>query len=46
MLDMPFAFVLLPVSPEEVADYASKMLGHKLVTKQTGSEGQLVSKVC
>ncbi|CAE7917621.1 scsC, partial [Symbiodinium sp. KB8] len=28
-----------------VADYASKMLGHKLVTKQTGSEGQLVSKV-
>jgi len=32
-------------SPEEVRDIASKMLGQKLFTKQTGPEGKLVNKV-
>lgn len=32
-------------SPTEVEDYAKKMLGAYLVTKQTGPEGQLCSKV-
>eukprot|EP00475_Leptophrys_vorax_P032498 TRINITY_DN5019_c0_g1_i1.p1 TRINITY_DN5019_c0_g1~~TRINITY_DN5019_c0_g1_i1.p1 ORF type:complete len:444 (+),score=122.14 TRINITY_DN5019_c0_g1_i1:330-1661(+) len=32
-------------SPEEVKDFASKMLGERLVTKQTGAEGKQVSKV-
>jgi len=27
-------------SPEQVKDYASKMLGHKLITKQTGAAGR------
>lgn len=31
--------------PEEVADNAKEMLGHYLITKQTGPEGQKVSKV-
>jgi succinyl-CoA synthetase beta subunit len=29
-----------------VKDVASKMLGHRLKTKQTGPEGVLVNKVC
>lgn len=33
------------IRPEEVAKFAEKMLGAKLVTKQTGPEGQLCSKV-
>lgn len=32
-------------SPAEVRDIAEKMLGQKLVTKQTGPEGRLVSKL-
>jgi len=32
-------------TPEQVSENASKMLGNVLVTKQTGPEGQLVSKV-
>jgi len=32
-------------SPEEVRDIAAQMLGHKLITKQTGSEGRLVNKL-
>jgi len=32
-------------SPKEVRHYAEKMLGHNLITKQTGSHGKLVSKV-
>jgi succinyl-CoA synthetase beta subunit len=32
-------------SPEEVKDLANKMLGERLVTKQTGGEGKEVSKV-
>lgn len=31
--------------PAQVQDFASKMLGGKLITKQTGPEGQLCSKV-
>jgi succinyl-CoA synthetase beta subunit len=31
--------------PSEVQETAAKMLGYKLVTKQTGAEGQLCSKV-
>lgn len=31
--------------PEEVEDVCSKMLGHKLITKQTGSEGKPCQKV-
>jgi hypothetical protein len=37
--------VLCPTSLDEVKAAAGSMLGHKLVTKQTGPEGQLVSKV-
>lgn len=33
------------VSPGEVGDLASKMLGQTLVTKQTGAEGRVVSKL-
>ncbi len=32
-------------NPAEVADFAEKMIGQTLVTKQTGEEGKLVSKV-
>jgi succinyl-CoA synthetase beta subunit len=32
-------------SPEQVEEYAAKMLGHRLITKQTGPTGQLCSKV-
>lgn len=32
-------------SPEEIRDMASKMLGHRLVTKQTGAEGRPCTKV-
>ena len=32
-------------TPAQVEEYASKMLGAKLVTKQTGPEGQLCSRV-
>jgi len=32
-------------SPEEVRDIAVQMLGHKLITKQTGPEGRLVNKL-
>jgi len=30
---------------EEIREYAQKMLGHRLITKQTSPEGQLVQKV-
>ena len=33
------------VSPGEVFDIASKMLGQTLVTKQTGPDGRVVSKL-
>jgi len=32
-------------TPEKAAEYAEKMIGQTLVTKQTGEEGKLVSKV-
>jgi len=32
-------------SPEEIGDFAEKMIGETLVTKQTGEAGKLVSKV-
>lgn len=32
-------------SPEEAKDYASKMLGQKLITKQTGSGGRICNAV-
>lgn len=32
-------------SPAEIKEIASKMLGHRLITKQTGPEGKLVDKV-
>ena len=32
-------------SPEEVRDYAKQMLGHTLITHQTGEKGQKVAKV-
>ena len=37
--------VHLCTSPEQARDLAGKMLGQVLVTKQTGAEGKLVSKV-
>ena len=37
--------VHLVESPEKAAEYAGKMIGQTLVTKQTGEEGKLVSKV-
>ena len=37
--------VHLVESPELAAEYAEKMIGQTLVTKQTGDEGKLVSKV-
>ena len=33
-------------SAEEAAGYVEKMIGNVLVTKQTGPEGQLCTKVC
>ncbi|EFA82949.1 succinate-CoA ligase [Heterostelium album PN500] len=32
-------------SPEEVKNYAKKMLGYTLVTKQTGPDGKVVNKI-
>jgi len=37
--------VHLGETPEQIADFADKMIGQTLVTKQTGEEGKLVSKV-
>jgi succinyl-CoA synthetase beta subunit len=37
--------VKICTKPEEVKEYASKMLGARLITKQTGPEGQMCSKV-
>lgn len=37
--------VHLATTPEEVKELADKMIGQKLVTKQTGPEGKLTSKV-
>jgi len=37
--------VQLCTSPKQVRTYAERMLGHTLVTKQTGSTGRLVNKV-
>lgn len=33
------------VRPQQVKEFANNMLGHRLVTKQTGPEGKLVNKV-
>lgn len=33
------------VSPEQAKDYASKMLGAKLITKQTGAAGRVCNAV-
>ncbi len=32
-------------TPEEIKDYASKMLGAKLITKQTGAGGRICNTV-
>ena len=32
-------------SPEEIEDFAAKMLGSRLITKQTGSRGRRCNKV-
>ncbi|CAF1613508.1 unnamed protein product [Adineta ricciae] len=37
--------VKMTYSPDEAKQVASKMLGHRLYTKQTGREGKLVSKL-
>ncbi|XP_069749843.1 succinate--CoA ligase [ADP-forming] subunit beta, mitochondrial [Narcine bancroftii] len=37
--------VKIVYSPEEVRDIASKMIGRKLVTKQTGAKGRICNKV-
>ena len=37
--------VKVAFSREEVEEYASKILGHKLVTKQTGPSGKMVSNL-
>ena len=37
--------IVLCCSPEQARDFAAQMFGQKLVTKQTGAEGQLTSKV-
>ncbi|CAF4403732.1 unnamed protein product, partial [Adineta steineri] len=37
--------VKMTYSPDEAKQVASKMLGHRLYTKQTGREGKPVSKV-
>jgi succinyl-CoA synthetase beta subunit len=37
--------VRLIESPEEAKDLAEKMIGHKLITKQTGAAGKLVTAV-
>lgn len=40
-----FLLLCLPFSPAAVADVASKMLGARLVTKQTGAEGRPCNQV-
>jgi len=37
--------VQLCTSPKQIRSYAEKMLGHTLVTKQTGASGRVVNKV-
>ena len=37
--------VRLAKSPEEAAEFTKQMLGHTLVTKQTGEEGKVVNRV-
>jgi len=34
-----------PDSPEQAKEYASKMIGHKLITKQTGAAGRICNAV-
>jgi len=33
-------------SPEQAKEYASKMIGSKLITKQTGAAGRICNAVC
>ena len=42
---MTTADVHVLVRPDEAKQMASKMLGHRLYTKQTGREGKPVSKL-
>ncbi|XP_077987636.1 succinate--CoA ligase [ADP-forming] subunit beta, mitochondrial-like [Glandiceps talaboti] len=37
--------VKIAYSPKEVEDYASKMIGNKLITKQTGKDGRICNEV-
>jgi succinyl-CoA synthetase beta subunit len=37
--------VQIASSPEEVRDFAQKMLGRRLITKQTGAGGRLCNSV-
>ncbi|KAJ1921934.1 succinate--CoA ligase beta chain [Mycoemilia scoparia] len=37
--------VKLASTPEQVRSFAEKMLGHKLITKQTGAHGKICNKV-
>jgi succinyl-CoA synthetase beta subunit len=41
-----YSFLNDTSSPKEAREIAAKMLGHTLITKQTGPQGKLVSKVC
>ena len=39
------AFVFTPPRPEDAKHFAANMLGHKLITKQTGEDGLPCDKV-
>jgi succinyl-CoA synthetase beta subunit len=41
----PLFFTFIRSRPAEVKDVASKMIGHILVTKQTGSKGMICNEV-
>ena len=34
-----------PPSPEQAKEYAEKMLGNRLITKQTGAQGRICNAV-
>ena len=40
-----FRSLMFPRSPEQAKDYASKMIGAKLITKQTGAGGRVCNAV-
>lgn len=43
---IPTGRILIVYSPEQAKEFATEMLGSKLITKQTGAAGRICNAVC